>query len=290
MMLQVIITVGEQDLEAIEQILFDCGAISLTFQDSENRLGLEPAPGEMPLWPTITITSLFAPNADTQQIRSSLQSALGKDFKLCFESLADKDWTRAWMTDFKPMRFGERLWICPSWQSHTEAGSVVISLDPGLAFGTGTHPTTALCLEWLDSHPPVSAELVDYGCGSGILAIAALKLGAQHVWAVDIDPQALFATHENAVKNKISINNLDIVKPQQMPELQVDLVIANILFDPLIQLSQRITGTMKRGGTLVLSGILREQAEKVIKAYSDHFKMQSPLTKDEWVLLEGNRK
>ncbi len=290
MLLQVILTAREQDLEAIEQILFDCGAISITFQDSEDRLGLEPAPGEMPFWSRITVTSLFAANFDTLQIRLSLRAALGKDFKLRFERVADKDWTQTWMANFNPMRFGERLWICPSWQSHTETGSVVISLDPGLAFGTGTHPTTALCLEWLDAHPPFTAEVVDYGCGSGVLAIAALKLGARHVWAVDIDPQALLATHENALKNKITISDLDIIKPEHMPELQVDLVIANILSAPLIELSQRIAGTIKQGGTLVLSGILSEQAEKVIKAYSNHFKMRSPLTKDEWVLLEGHRK
>ena len=288
-MLQVFLTVNEKDLKAIEKTLFDCGALSITFQDAEDRPGLEPVPGEMLVWSRITLTGLFAANSDSILIRSSLQAALGKDVKLRFEHVADKDWSRIWMADFKPMRFGKRLWICPSWQSHSEPDSIVISLDPGLAFGTGTHPTTALCLQWLDTYPPLAAELIDYGCGSGILAIAALKLGARHVWAVDIDPQALIATNKNAHKNKIATADLDIVKPERLPEVHVDLLIANILSGPLIDLSQRLAETMKPGGTLVLSGILSEQAEIVIKAYTNHFKMWSPLKKDEWVLLQGLR-
>ncbi len=289
-MLQVILTAEKQNLATIEQILFDCGALSITFQDAENRLALEPTPGEMALWSRITVSSLFAADSNTNLIRSSLQAALGKEFKLRLESIADIDWSKIWMTDFKPMRFGERLWVCPSWQPHTEPGSIAITLDPGLAFGTGAHQSTALCLQWLDTYPPVNARLIDFGCGSGILGIAALKLGAQHVWAVDIDPQALLATHENALKNKIEAEDLDIVKPEQLPEVQVDLLVANILSGTLIELDQRIAATIKPGGTLVLSGILIEQAENVINTYTNYFNMRSPLSRDEWVLLEGRRR
>lgn len=290
MMLQVVLTANKGDLEAIEQVLFDCGAVSITLQDAKDCQSLENAPGEIVSWSSIAISSLFAADSNPLQIRSALQAMLGKDFKLRFESVPDKDWTRTWMADFKPMCFGERLWICPSWQSHAEPGSVVISLDPGLAFGTGTHPTTASCLKWLDANPPTAKTLIDYGCGSGVLAIAALKLGAQHVWSVDIDPLALLATRDNAAKNRIETGDLDIIKPNKLPEVKVDILVANILAGPLIELNQTIAGLVKKRGTIVLSGILIEQAENVARAYANRFIMSPPLTQEGWVLLEGQRK
>lgn len=290
-MYQIILSALGGELEAIEHVLLEFGAIAITLQDAADQPLLEPAPGEHPLWSSMTITSLFSTPIDVDALRATLGKALSEDrgFQLNLERVADKDWTQAWKAGFKPMRFGRRLWIVPSWQSFGEANAVVVILDPGLAFGTGTHPSTALCLRWLDANPPEAANLVDYGCGSGVLSIAALKLGAQHVWAVDIDSQALLATRENAQKNTITPDCVEIAHPDRLPNLQADLLIANILSVTLIELSQRIASTVKPAGTLVLSGILADQAETVMNAYANHFEMRSVLSEDGWVLLEGQR-
>jgi ribosomal protein L11 methyltransferase len=207
-----------------------------------------------------------------------------------WDKVENRQWERAWLDDFKPMRFGNRLRICPSHLQPPDDHSVNVILDPGLAFGTGTHPTTALCLEWLDGQPLENKNLIDYGCGSGILAVAALKLGAPLAIATDRDPQALTATRWNAEQNKVE-NRLRLHAPESMPlDSQADIVLANILSNILIELKPVLTALVKQGGQLVLSGILVDQADGVISAYRDSFDFAEPVLKEDWVLLEGIRK
>lgn len=194
------------------------------------------------------------------------------------------------MDDFRPMRFGQRLWICPSWDEPPAGDAISILLDPGLAFGTGTHPTTALCLEWLDAHPPAGLEVIDYGSGSGILAVAALKLGAARVTAVDIDPQALTATRDNAARNGVDDARLHVDYPEALGETTADLVLANILAGPLVELAPAMAGRVRPGGAIVLSGILREQADTVRQAYTAWFDMDPPAFREDWTRLTGRRR
>jgi ribosomal protein L11 methyltransferase len=285
-----ILTTAREQVEAIEARLLAAGALAVTVGDAGDVPVLEPAPGETPLWPENTLTALFPQDTEL----APLGAALTVEFELAatprIEAVEDQDWERAWMDDFRPMRFGQRLWICPSWQEPPEAGAVNLILDPGLAFGTGTHPTTALCLEWLDANPPIGALVLDYGCGSGILSLAALKLGARHAWGVDIDPQALTATQTNAERNGIAAGNLYAVGPQELPPLEADLVIANILSGPLVELAPALCAHLKPGGHLVLSGILAEQADTVRAAYTACIdRWEADAVRDGWVRLTGQR-
>lgn len=275
--------------DALDALLLEQGAVSISYADAEDNPVLEPAPGETPVWPELIITALYDADIDTGYVLQKLEDSSLSYSDLTIAPLPDQDWERAWMDDFKPMRFGERLWICPSWLEPPEPDGVNLMLDPGLAFGTGTHPTTALCLEWLDAHPPKDDLVIDYGCGSGILAVAALKLGARHCWGVDIDPQALEATQANAEKNGIPSAHLYIAEPGGLPPIQADLLIANILSGPLVELAHLLKELVKPGGKLILSGILEDQAEQVIQAYTPWFAMQEPVLKEEWVRLEGKK-
>lgn len=279
----------QQDLEAVEQALLDCGALSVTLQDAAQAPIMEPLPGQTPIWPSINVGALFAAEAHAAEIRARLDVVLGPNINLSFHRLADRDWVRISRADFKPIRFGQTLWVCPSWEQVNDPNAVVISLDPGLAFGTGTHPTTALCLQWLDAHPPTDLAVIDYGCGSGVLAIAALKLGARHVWAVDIDPQARLSTQQNAAKNGIGKQQIDIVAPHELPRLQSELIIANILSGPLIDLCPSLAQRLAPAGKIILSGILIEQAESVSAHYASYCIMDPAQRKDGWALLEGHR-
>lgn len=288
--LQVSIRIPRERSEAAERAFEAAGAVSVTLGDAEDHPVLEPAPGETPLWPEVVATGLFEADVDAQVVVTQLATALGlAQDAVTAVRLEDQDWECAWMADFHPMRFGTRLWICPSSHPPPDPNAVNIDLDPGLAFGTGTHPTTALCLEWLDAHPPSGALVVDYGCGSGILAIAALKLGARRAWAVDIDPQALVATEANAAKNAIAPTNLYTVEPQGLPPLKADLLMANILSGPLVELAPRLAALVRPGGRIVLSGILCEQAPAVLAAYEAWFAMRAPVERDGWVRLEGTK-
>ncbi|MDF1763056.1 MAG: 50S ribosomal protein L11 methyltransferase, partial [Oleibacter sp.] len=206
------------------------------------------------------------------------------------EILEDKDWVRAWMEDYHPMCFGERLWVCPSWREPPEANAVNLMLDPGLAFGTGTHPTTSLCLKFLDGDIQGDELVVDYGCGSGILGIAALLLGARHMVGVDIDPQALLATEDNANRNHIARDRYEIYLPEATPNVQADVTVANILAGPLEALAPNIAALTKRGGRLALSGLLAEQADSVSSRYSEWFDMQTPQQEGDWIVLTGTKR
>jgi ribosomal protein L11 methyltransferase len=276
--------------EALEDLILELGALSVTFSDAEDNPVLEPAPGETPIWPELILTALFEADSNIDLIVKALENCQTPFSDLSSETLEDQDWERAWMNDFQPMQFGQRLWICPSWQEPPVPDAINLLLDPGLAFGTGTHPTTALCLEWLDAHPPEGKLVIDYGCGSGILAIAALKLGARHCWGIDIDPQALIATRDNAEKNGVSDTQLYIAEPDGLPPITADLVIANILSGPLVELAPVLSALVKTGGQIVLSGILEEQAQDVHRAYSTWFDMQPVITREDWVRLEGTRR
>lgn len=264
------------------------GALSVTLGDAGDEPQLEPGPGETPLWSEVTISALFENDPETEslveRLAQHLTEQLGKTPRI--EHIADQVWERVWLDTFKPTRFGQRLWVCPHGQDADDPHAIVVALDPGLAFGTGHHATTALCLEWLDGAPLTGRTVLDFGCGSGILAIAALKLGAARAIAVDHDPQALDATRENAAANGVA-DRLDIYLPQDLPDLTVDCVLANILAGPLISLAPQLTARLRPQGDLVLSGILAEQVESVRAAYAEQIALDPTRMREDWALVSG---
>ena len=276
--------------EQLEDALLKAGALAVILQDGGDEPVLEPLPGETPLWSHTRVSGLFSAQTDIEVVKQKLRQGLGCGAlpECCMETLEDRDWVRAWMDDYHPMRFGERLWICPTGQMPAENASVVVTLEPGLAFGTGTHPTTALCLEWLDSAPVRTRTVIDYGCGSGILAIAAAKLGASQIWAVDIDSQALLATDQNAANNGVS-EIIELSTPENLPKVSVDVLLANILAGPLIALAPHFAQLVHTGGQLVLSGILEQQAEDVRTAFNPWFDFEVPRQREGWSLLLAKR-
>ncbi len=291
---QVSIVASAENFRQVENTLLALGAQSITFKDAADNPILEPQPGETPLWQNAIITGLFddqvEPAVLDQTIRLELQ---GDKLDIDISELPDQDWTRAWMDTFKPMRFGKRLWICPRHIEPPEPNAINLRLDPGLAFGTGTHPTTSLCLRWLDAHVSEYSghhHVLDYGCGSGILAIAALLLGAGHTDCVDIDAQALQATRDNAATNRVSPQIATYQPEQLQAERPYDLVLANILSGPLTALAPTLASHCRPGSDLVLSGILIAQADDVRESYADFFDMTSTELLDDWVLLHGQRK
>ena len=257
--------------EDLSDALMEAGAVSITFQDTHDTPVFEPLPGETRLWGDTDVIGLFDAETDMNDVVAILENhpLLGAGFAHKIEQLEDKDWEREWMDNFHPMRFGERLWICPSWRDVPDENAVNVMLDPGLAFGTGTHPTTSLCLQWLDSLDLTGKTVIDFGCGSGILAIAALKLGAAKAIGIDIDPQAIQASRDNAERNGVS-DRLELYLPKDQPEeMKADVVVANILAGPLRELAPLISVLPVSGGLLGLSGILASQAESVCEAYAD---------------------
>jgi ribosomal protein L11 methyltransferase len=298
--LQLILPIGAADPAPYEDALLAAGASSITLEDEGDDPVLEPLPGTTPLWPRVRVKALFDGDADRDEILRILNSELSSAAPLshvAFETLADRAWEREWLKDFKPMRFGQRLWICPGGQQpdaeQLRAGPapVLIELDPGLAFGTGTHPTTALCLEWLDAAKVTGARVIDFGCGSGILAIAAAKLGAAEVLAIDIDPQALLATHDNAERNSVAqLITARLVDADDPSDVPADILLANILAGPLASLAPAFADRVRTGGRLVLSGILRNQAEAVATTYAPWFDIAPVVVRDDWVRLDGVRR
>ena len=267
------------------------GAVSITLSDAADVPVLEPLPNETPLWDEIIITMLFREEqaAALEALKHQLTEHR-QDWQISHirqETLKDQQWERVWMDDFHPMKFGENLWIYPSWSEMPNDSSVKIKLDPGLAFGTGTHPTTAMCLEWLDNNPPIGMQVIDFGCGSGILAIAAIKLGAKHVVATDIDPQALTATESNQINNGISEQQIAHYLPEDMPEMKADLMLANILCGPLVSLADELCASTKQGGQLVLSGILKEQQDILADTYDNYCHDVQFATSGDWVRMTG---
>ncbi len=277
----------KEDAENLAEMLNECGAAAVTMQDAADQPLYEPPPGTTPLWQLTNVVGLFDESFHAETILQQLTGLWQGDLPdYRSEILEDQVWERAWMDDFKPMRFGTRLWIVPSWSEPPEQDAVNILLDPGLAFGTGTHPTTRLCLEWLDAHDVTNLKVIDYGCGSGILAIAAALLGAESVIGVDNDPQALIATMENARRNSIT-QRITCYLPKEAPSSPVPLLLANILAGPLIELAPKLAALVMDNGNIVLSGILPEQAEAVATAYREWFDMQPAVIHDGWTRLEG---
>ncbi len=269
-----------------EDLLMACGAVSVTLSDNADDPILEPGVGETPLWPRVRITGLFEADADPEAITAEIEATLpGVSMDTClWETLEDRAWERAWMDEFQPVRCGDRLWICPSWCQPPNPEAVNLRLDPGLAFGSGTHPTTFLCLQWLDRLVLNRKTVVDYGCGSGILGIAALLLGASRVIAVDNDPQALTATRANLERNQLSAERLLTCTPDVFFTVEADVVLANILAGPLLSLAPRLSGTTRPGGMLCLSGITRAQVPTVLAAYPA-FDFTPMASQDDWVRL-----
>jgi len=282
--LQLHLTVDKARAAEAEALMEGAGALSVTLTDAEDEPMLEPPPGETPVWTRTRVTGLFPGDTGTAALRRRLESALGAEV-VC-EPLEDQPWERAWLDHFRPMRFGDRLWICPSGQEVEAEEAVVVELDPGLAFGTGTHPTTALCLQWLDGADLEGRRVVDYGCGSGILGIAALKLGAAEVVAVDHDPQALAATRENARRNGVAERLRTLAPGEPLPG-GADLLLANILANVLVELAPILVPALPAGGELVLSGILEEQAGEVARAYAPRFEFAPWSSLEGWVRLDG---
>jgi len=274
------------------------GALSITWNDAKDDPVLEPLPGETPLWDHLIITALFDADTDLNPLNQKLTvNKTSWDIQnVETEVIQDQDWERVWMEDFHPMRFGDNLWIVPSNYDSSEVTDIqkasnptTILLDPGLAFGTGTHPTTALCLEWLDQNPPKDLTAIDFGCGSGILAVAAIKLGASEVVATDIDPQALIATKENMSRNQISAEKIPCYLPEEMPENAVDLVLANILCGPLLELFPQLSALVKRGGKIIISGLLETQKDDIINTYSSKFANFEVKQLGDWIRISATK-
>lgn len=277
--------------EPISELLQDSGALAVTFLDAHDTPIFEPLPGETRLWGNTDIVALYEADQDLFPIVEALKlhPIMTPDFAWKVEQLEDKDWEREWMDNFHPMKFGKRLWICPSWRDVPDETAVNVMLDPGLAFGTGTHPTTHLCLEWLESLDLTGKTVIDFGCGSGILAIAALKLGAAKVIGIDIDPQAITASLDNAGRNHVA-DKIELYLAKDQPEgLLADVVVANILAGPLRELFHPISALVKPQGLLGLSGILEQQADELNAIYQADFNMQAPTIKDEWARLSGQK-
>lgn len=286
--LQVRLAITPEQAETYEDALLGVGAVSVTFMDAEDQPIFEPDLGTTPLWSNTHLLALFEADTDPANLVAHLQLLTGGELPAHeIEHIEDQDWERSWMDNFQPMRFGQRLWIVPSWHAAPQPEAVNLLLDPGLAFGTGTHPTTALCLEWLDGQDLNECTVIDFGCGSGILAIAALLLGAPQAIGTDIDPQALEASRDNAGRNGIDPARFPVYLPADMPQQPADVVVANILAGPLVSLAPQITALVKAGGRLALSGILAEQAEEVRAAYADAFDLDPTAIKDGWVRISG---
>ena len=301
--------------ERVELALEDAGALCVTLLDADantpnERAILEPGVGETPLWGGIELSALFDADTDRAGLVHVLNELVPEiePAQVRFREIADQDWTRAWMDQFQPMRFGRRLWIYPSTieppahdaEAVGPSGApcargtgasmrVVVRLDPGLAFGTGTHPTTALCLEWLDGLELAGTHVIDYGCGSGVLAIAALKLGAAHVTGVDNDPQALAASRDNATRNSVA-GRLDLCLPEDFADTPADVFVANILAGPLAELAPRFARCVRPGAPFALSGILEGQAPELLGRYAEWFDGLVVATREDWVRISGRRR
>ena len=288
--LQAHLEVEKSQAPLVELLFEQLGALSITLADAEDEPMLEPPPGAMPLWRHTRVTALFENSTDADDLRARIDQTLSRDNsqKLQLEILEDRAWERTWLAHFQPMQFGQHLWICPTGKQVTASGATVIHLDPGLAFGTGTHPTTDLCLQWLDGADLKDRTVIDFGCGSGILAIAALKLGAARAIAMDHDPQALIATESNAKQNGVA-DRLETCSPENFHPEAADVVLANILANVLIELADRISPLVRTGGQLVLSGILSDQADSVMQAYAPGIGFHPPAQLGEWVRLDGTR-
>lgn len=287
-------TARKDQVQVLEEWLFERGALSVTLEDDADQPLLEPGPGETPLWDVVRVTALYVGDQDITPILGEIPPNLITSASRAPVPVADREWARVWENEFHPLQMGERLWICPSWTPPPDPDAINILLDPGLAFGTGTHPTTAMCLRSMDADLESGARVVDYGCGSGILGIAAVRLGATAALGVDNDPQAITASLNNAARNHVPREAFSVVLPED--ELVsswrggATWVVANILAGPLVVLAPVLTSLMTPGGRLLLAGLLADQAEEVIKAYAPTIDLVIADQQEGWVLLSGNKR
>ena len=287
-------TARKDQVEPLEDWLFACGALSVTLEDEADQPLLEPGPGETPLWDAVRLTALFSGAEDLTPLLDEIPPELCTQAPTVAVPVADREWTRVWEDQFRPLQMGKRLWICPSWTPPPDPDAINVFLDPGLAFGTGTHPTTAMCLRALDADLAPGQRVVDYGCGSGILGIAATRLGATAVLGVDNDPQAITASRDNARRNEVADAAFPVVLPQDdlvaSWQASANWVVANILAGPLVALAPALTALMAPGGRLLLAGLLVDQAEAVAEAYAPAVALSIVDQQKEWVLLAGERR
>ncbi|HEY0974857.1 MAG TPA: 50S ribosomal protein L11 methyltransferase [Solimonas sp.] len=276
--------------EFADEILLAHGASAVSFVDAVDNPVLEPAPGETPLWENTVTLGLFTDGTDLAPVLDGLRELLpdGAEAQFQTELIEDQDWVRVWLKDCPPLKFGERFWVVPREKVNevTQQDAVLLRLDPGLAFGTGTHPTTALCLDWLARQDLRGKTVLDYGCGSGVLAIAALLLGAERAVCVDIDPQALIATRDNAQENGVA-DRVQTCLPQDFTPFPAQVLLANILANPLIALAPLLSGSIATGGHLVLAGLLDRQAEDVRAAYAAYFDFDADVSREGWTRLSA---
>lgn len=289
--IQLNIEASPQKTEQIEDAVLEAGAVSVTLQDAADQPILEPGVGETPLWDSCILTALFPASIDTSITEQQIQSSLSFSLSSSWQLVEDKDWSQEWKKHFKPIACSDgRLWVCPSWIEAPQPDAVNLRLDPGLAFGTGSHPTTMLCLNWLEKQSLEGKTVIDFGCGSGILGIAALLLGAEKVWAIDNDPQALLASRANAQRNNIEDRRLVTLLPEEIPsEAKADIMLANILAKPLIDLAEKISNLTSNNGHLCLSGILSHQVDQVSAAYTEKFIFAASVIEDNWAQLSAKK-
>ena len=288
--LQVKLAIAATDAEYVAELMQQLGAQAVTFLDPADQPIYEPGVNETPLWQTTQLVALFPADTSLTELATQLSRQSNRPLPaLRADPLEDKDWVRAWMDHYHPMDFGHGLWICPSHLAPPNPHATNVLLDPGLAFGTGTHPTTAMCLRFLAESPPRDNIVIDYGCGSGILALAAAKLGAQHVYAIDNDPQALLATRHNAEQNQVA-ERITTGLPGEFPLPLAHTLLANILAGPLVSLATEFASLVVVGGNIVLSGILQSQRDIVVQAYRDAFELRHITQQDDWIALQGLRR
>lgn len=287
---QIFAVVAASVAERLADAMETHGALAVTLLDAADEPIYEPPLGTTPLWATTVVQGLYPNTVDFETLTGELSAELGLESSVWrVSTIADQPWERVWMERFVPIAFGDRLWICPTHRDVPPEARVVVRLDPGLAFGTGTHPTTAMCLQVLDGTEVSGLNVIDYGCGSGILAIAAIKLGAHHVRAVDIDGQALAATHDNAVRNDVAAH-IETSAPGALADKPADMLLANILAGPLVQLAPTLAKLTKPGGLLVLSGVLATQQQSVEAAYRGAFELAPVRKKEDWICITGRKR
>jgi ribosomal protein L11 methyltransferase len=288
--LQISFQIEKSQADLISEVLTGLGSLSITFSDTLDDAIYEPPVGQTPLWDNVTVNALFSRDINQEDIKASI-------FEICNVNalssfiLKDRVWEDQCKKDFHSMKFGENLWVCPSWESQAEIPSdaIIINMDPGLAFGTGSHQTTSLCLEYLDNNPPKNIEVIDFGCGTGILAIAAAKLGASRVLAIDNDPQAIISSKDNVINNQCESIIKSIHSDDEIDFESCDLLIANILINPLIELAPRFAALVNTDGELLLSGILKKQVDRVVDCYSEYFTILEVSNIDEWYRVTATR-
>lgn len=288
---QIRFPVEQQHTDEISDFLMDLGSVSVTFTALDDEAIFELFPGDKKMWQMSHCVGLFDATTDLSIVAAALSQhpTFQQPPQFNIEQVEDKDWEREWMDNFHPMQFGQRLWICPSWREIPDPEACNVILDPGLAFGTGTHATTALCLKWLEAMDLAGKTVLDFGCGSGILAIAALKLGAKRAIGIDIDPKAITASKENAERNKVE-DLIELYLPQDAPQFDCDVIVANILAGPLKELQSVIVSYGNQGTALALSGILAEQADAVAASYQESVTLNPTTQEDEWVRIDGKIK